>query len=800
MVALLREREVAARAAMIATRAVELLPGCAAVVYAIENPEEPVWSHKATVGDVRVEETAVAFDAGPLGALAEQQQPMISAAEELRREDYAHLNVKRTLMSLAYIPLFATQSEEGAGENLVGALELASFDEPLTGEHLGALGELMQVAGPALAWAIAYEQERNSNLQSISRLAQFYDVEKVFNATLEMDELLPLIPEKLQHLANVQAVHLWMIGGEGELILTSTAGADPTLEQGAELKPGEGVAAKASDTGEPVVVESPEDELVARRNQFLQEQGIEEGAVFSAMAAPVLAEGKLVAVLEAVNKMDGTVFDEDDVFLLTTICESAGGALHNASLLQAERKAEILATLVKVSTEITSTLNLDRVLQTVVNGPGAVIPYERAAIALEQRGKLQLKAISGMEEINPDDPDVARLRGLLQWASMLTEELFIAQKEETIEADREETRAKFERYFAESGMRGFYALPLIDPEGRVGVLSFESSDPDFLSDVHFEMIKVLAGQATVALRNAALYQEVPFIGVLEPLLQKKQRFLAMEKNKRAMMIAGTALGAVFLAIFPWPMRVDGGAVVTPARTAQIQPAIDGVVRKVFVHEGSHVARGEVLADLDDWDYRGQLNAAQAKYQESVSEANRALAANDGAEAGIRQVQAQYWQSEVQRAQERLEKTHMRSPIDGLVTTPHIENLAGTKLNAGDAFAEVADTSIATVDVAVDENDVSLVKDEQDAAIKLEGYPTHTFRGTVTVVSPKSSVADEARVYYARVEVPNNDAHQLMRAGMQGRGKVSVGWHPVGFVFLRRPAMWLYAKLWSWIGW
>jgi hypothetical protein len=41
--------------------------------------------------------------------------------------------------------------------------------------------------------------------------------------------------------------------------------------------------------------------------------------------------------------------------------------------------------LVKVSGEITSTLDLDRVLKAVVNEPATVIPYEKAAIALEQR-------------------------------------------------------------------------------------------------------------------------------------------------------------------------------------------------------------------------------------------------------------------------------------------------------------------------------------------------------------------------------------------------------------------------------
>ena len=81
-------------------------------------------------------------------------------------------------------------------------------------------------------------------------------------------------------------------------------------------------------------------------------------------------------------------------------------------------------------------------------------------------------------------------------------------------------------------MRGFYAVPLADDEGRVGILSFESSDPDCLTSAHLEMIKVLASQATVALRNASLYKEVPFIGVLQPFFQRKRKFLALEKHRR----------------------------------------------------------------------------------------------------------------------------------------------------------------------------------------------------------------------------------------------------------------------------
>src|SRR5205823_7119742 len=96
---------------------------------------------------------------------------------------------------------------------------------------------------------------------------------------------------------------------------------------------------------------------------------IDEGAVFTLMAAPLIDKGALVGVVEAVNRLNGTPFDDDELFALTTLAETAVAALHNASLLMAERKVEILEALVKTSGEITSTLDLDRVLQAIVNGP-----------------------------------------------------------------------------------------------------------------------------------------------------------------------------------------------------------------------------------------------------------------------------------------------------------------------------------------------------------------------------------------------------------------------------------------------
>ena len=116
-----------------------------------------------------------------------------------------------------------------------------------------------------------------------------------------------------------------------------------------------------------------------------------------------------MGVIEAVNKVDGTAFDDDELFTLSSLAETASTALHNAGLLMAERKVEILETLNTVSHEITSTLNLERMLQTIVNAPQAVIPYERASIVLEQRGRFKLSAVTGVTQVNTDAPDIAPL-------------------------------------------------------------------------------------------------------------------------------------------------------------------------------------------------------------------------------------------------------------------------------------------------------------------------------------------------------------------------------------------------------
>jgi RND family efflux transporter MFP subunit len=780
-------QELIPRARVIARALSESIAGSSVNIYTAGSlAGEDVWIPRAWSGEQTVRGASVPGGAGILAELAARRETLLFSGSDLSREAYAHLDIRRTLRSLAYVPLLS-------GADLVGVVEILCFENELTAEETTALQEPAKIAAFALSAAHRYENERNDSLASVSRLTQLYDLEKSFSSTLEMDELLPIISHKFREVMECSAINLWLLRGDESLELMHQSGFDPTTPVGSLQKPGEGIPGNVSDNGEAVLILSPDDPRLGVRSATKT-----QGGVSSLIVVAIMDRGALVGVVEAVNKLDGTPFDDDEVFALSSVTETASTALHNASLLAAERKVEILETLVTVSHEITSTLNLERMLQTIVNAPQAVIPYERAAIALEQRGRFKLSAVTGLTQVNADAPDIAPLNGILQWAALAEEIVNVRQHGNEIDSDREETRAKFKQYFAESGMRGFYALPLNDDTGRVGILSLESSDPDFLSVVHIELLQVLASQATVALRNAQMYKEVPFISVLEPVLERKRKFMAMEKRRRSLFLALGCVAAFLLVACPLPLRIDGDAVVAPGRRALVQPELEGVVAKVLVHEGQNVQRGEVLAEMEAWNLRSALAGAQAKFESSMLQMNHALAANDGSEAGVHRVQGDYWKTEVARAQQMLEKTQLRSPIDGVVATPHVENFTGRKLQLGDSFAEIVDTSQATVDLAIDDGDAGLLKEGQKAVVKLNSYPTRTFHGSVVIVSPKAELVQDSPTFYARVAVSNADG--AIRTGMEGRGKVRTGWYPSAYVIFRQPFLWIYSKVWYWLGW
>ncbi|MGB9485758.1 MAG: GAF domain-containing protein, partial [Terriglobia bacterium] len=371
--------------------------------------------------------------------------------EEIKPEMFPHLaeGDRERVATALYAPI-------PTSKDVAGVLEvLNKRTGEFTADDAGFVEEACRLAGRVLDALRAVEQEKWSSLETIERLTALYDVASTFTSTLELEDLLPVMAEKIQGNLGALACNFWLVdSGTNELLCAQQAGEDPTTHKGSRLQIGEGLAGSVAQTGQARLVSSAQDEpeLEARV------QASEEYQIQSLMCAPLLKEERVLGVVEIVNRSTGKPFDEDDLFYFTNMCEQASNALNNANLLQAERKVHILDALLAISKEITSTLNLDHVLTTVVHEASTVVPFDQCVIGLYDRHRFILGAVSGEGEV-PRTPEMEQLREVLAWVAEQSEAVSADQTEEGWKVKPEGANAALVRYLEKQGQSGFYAIP-----------------------------------------------------------------------------------------------------------------------------------------------------------------------------------------------------------------------------------------------------------------------------------------------------------------------------------------------------
>ena len=223
--------------------------------------------------------------------------------------------------------------------------------------------------------------------------------------------------------------------------------------------------------GSSVVGDVLADQENLRRNRIPADDPLasenEGSTIKSILAVPLVDEEAPIGALVLVNKRGRhPEFSAEDEELLTDLARQAVRALRIARQHEAEKKVEELDALLAVSREITATLDLDKVMGTIVNATSTLIPYERCAIGIFEKGRLRLGAVSGAQEIDRKDPNVRRLEELLKWVFLSGTDVAVTQTEDgEITAERPETVEKFRAIFAGDGAALLLRRP---PQGRGG--------------------------------------------------------------------------------------------------------------------------------------------------------------------------------------------------------------------------------------------------------------------------------------------------------------------------------------------
>ncbi len=268
--------------------------------------------------------------------------------------------------------------------------------------------------------------------------------------------------------------------------------------------------------------------------------------------------------------------------------------------------------------------------------------------------------------------------------------------------------------------------------------------------------------------------------------------------------------------------VTASGSVEGSETTDVAFQVSGKVARVFVEEGQHITRGQVLAELEPTDYRNALDAANAQRQmaealaqkadagprkQEVEEARidlnrqedeykrmrflverKSLPPNDfqKIEAAYNTARERYQmavegtrledrhaaiaQALAAKAQasedsKRLGDTRLLAPITGNISMRRVE--PGQTIASGTPVLSIVNLNPAKVRVGVPEAEIGKIKRGAKADISLPSLEGQSFEGQVEIIGVSAEAA--SRTYAVKIVVPNPGP--VLLAGMVAEARI-----------------------------
>lgn len=235
----------------------------------------------------------------------------------------------------------------------------------------------------------------------------------------------------------------------------------------------------------------------------------------------------------------------------------------------------------------------------------------------------------------------------------------------------------------------------------------------------------------------------------------------------AIILAGMALAflstshATVPAAIPAPNAATQYSVVAPGlvepanEERQIGSEVIGIVREVLVDENDPVKVGQIIATIKNDDQvalvaqtKAQLAAATASFVEAEKSHKRNLLLVKSNSVAITSVEVAKKNLDMataemdritalaQQAQANLDKTIIRSPIDGVVLKKQITAGAAVSNQPPTPIAIVGDVAELRVRAEVDELDIGRLHQGQRVDVKADAFPDLKVSGTIVRVNKR----------------------------------------------------------------
>jgi membrane fusion protein (multidrug efflux system) len=218
--------------------------------------------------------------------------------------------------------------------------------------------------------------------------------------------------------------------------------------------------------------------------------------------------------------------------------------------------------------------------------------------------------------------------------------------------------------------------------------------------------------------------------------------------------------------------VEAIGTLKPFEEVIISSEVDGIVINVKVSEGSPVAKGMTLVEINETDYRLEVRRAEASSRQTEAslanakleyERKSALYKEElvtkqqfddiSARLALAEGDLDRAKASLSLAKEKLAKTKIRSPLQGAVRDKKVTT--GDYVKNGSQLLWIVKSDPIKLSFTVPEKEVGKLKTGQDVMFKVDSFPDKEFTGRLSTIYP--SLEEKTRTLQVEALVPNRDA-------------------------------------------
>ncbi len=324
-------------------------------------------------------------------------------------------------------------------------------------------------------------------------LSLLYDIGREIVSSLEPDViLLRAIHLTCQALNGVVGQAFIYLPEDARLSIRAIFGSTnmslQELDENFRLRPGIGLAGWVAENRQPLYIPDLRQDV-----RWLPVPGLDDD-LNSAISAPILSGQQLLGVLTVLH-IEPEHFSPDHLVLMSAICQEVSLALSNASRYQEVQRRLAEITFIQSLTQTFNQRHEPQVLlEEFVRRLGVQVGYPQVRIFLIEHAQLVLKASYGPR---PEKSVFPLDKGIIGRVARTARPALVPDV--TKDPD-------YQDCMIESASE--LAVPIFRGSQVVGVINIETDRSRQLNEQDHDLLQVLAGQISVALENALLYEQV----------------------------------------------------------------------------------------------------------------------------------------------------------------------------------------------------------------------------------------------------------------------------------------------------